>query len=111
MRLSTVIGTDVNENIVYSGQNDDHPGLNRFALRIKKEDMHFVSNEYNINNINYLTSSIRIRYRQPLQKGTIYVKKDFIYILFEEKQRGITPGQFAAIYEGEELIASGVIDC
>lgn len=107
---SFVLATDVQNNIVYSGQNDEHPGLNRYALRIKKEDIHFVSNEYNINNINNLTSSIRIRYRQPLQIGTIFVKEAYIYILFKEKQRGITPGQFAAIYVGEELIASGVIE-
>ncbi|MFN7328689.1 MAG: aminomethyltransferase beta-barrel domain-containing protein, partial [Bacteroidota bacterium] len=25
-------------------------------------------------------------------------------------QRGVTPGQFAAWYDGEELIGSGVID-
>jgi tRNA-specific 2-thiouridylase len=32
-----------------------------------------------------------------------------MYILFDEEQRGVTPGQFAAWYDGEELIGSGVI--
>lgn len=106
---SFVIGLDVNENIVYSGQTDEHPGLNKYALKIEENDFHFISKPLNLNNINSNTYSIRIRYRQELQKGSIHVKDDGIYILFKEKQRGITPGQFAAIYDGEELVASGVI--
>ena len=31
------------------------------------------------------------------------------YILFDQPQRGITPGQFAAWYDGDELVGSGVI--
>lgn len=106
---SFVIGTDIDENIVYSGQTDAHPGLNKYALKIDLNDFHFISNRHKFNDLNKVTYSIRIRYRQELQEGTIYFKKEAVYILFSEKQRGITPGQFAAIYEGEELIASGVI--
>jgi tRNA-specific 2-thiouridylase len=36
-------------------------------------------------------------------------KSDGIYILFDKLQRGITPGQFAAWYENDELVGSGVI--
>jgi tRNA-specific 2-thiouridylase len=31
-------------------------------------------------------------------------------IVFDAPQRGITPGQFAVLYDGDELIGSGVID-
>lgn len=106
---SFVIGTDVIKSIVYSGQTDEHPGLNKYALKIKTKDFHFVSNQFKLKDLNKSSYSIRIRYRQSLQDGSIHVKEDGIYILFKEKQRGITPGQFAALYDGEELIASGVI--
>jgi tRNA-specific 2-thiouridylase len=33
-----------------------------------------------------------------------------LYIIFNKLQRGITPGQFAAWYDGDEVIGSGVID-
>jgi tRNA-specific 2-thiouridylase len=33
-----------------------------------------------------------------------------MYIVFEKLQRGIAPGQFAAWYDGNELIGSGVIN-
>jgi tRNA-specific 2-thiouridylase len=107
---SFVIGTDVNENIVYSGQTDAHSGLNRCALKIELEDFHFVSARHTLKSIHEMELLIRIRYRQDLQKGTVLVLNDGVYVLFEEKQRGITPGQFCAFYEGEELIASGIIN-
>jgi tRNA-specific 2-thiouridylase len=55
------------------------------------------------------TYDMRIRYRQPLEKATIHQHEDGMYILFDEEQRGITSGQFAAWYDGDELIGSGVI--
>jgi tRNA-uridine 2-sulfurtransferase len=53
---------------------------------------------------------LRIRYRQALTAATLYKEKDALYIVFDEAQRGVTPGQFAAWYAGDELIGSGVID-
>jgi tRNA-specific 2-thiouridylase len=52
---------------------------------------------------------VRVRYRQPLQDATLYRMSDGMYILFDQPQRGITPGQFAAWYDGDELVGSGVI--
>jgi tRNA-specific 2-thiouridylase len=52
---------------------------------------------------------VRIRYRQPLQEATLVQRDNALFIYFDEAQRGITPGQFAVWYEGEELTGSGVI--
>jgi len=106
---SFVIGLDVESNTVFSGQLDAHPGLNKQALKLDKNGIHFISNEFTINSIDGLTCSCRIRYRQALQQCTILVRSTGIYVLFDEIQRGITPGQFAAFYINEELIGSGVI--
>ena len=38
-----------------------------------------------------------------------FIRSDAAYLLFDEPQRGITPGQFAAWYDGDELVGSGVI--
>jgi len=53
--------------------------------------------------------SVRHRYRQPLQEAEIFMKEEGMYIVFEQNQRGITPGQFAAWYLDDELIGSGTI--
>jgi tRNA-specific 2-thiouridylase len=53
---------------------------------------------------------VRIRYRQPLQRATLEMRGEGLYIVFDEPQRGIAAGQFAAWYEGEVLAGSGVIE-
>ena len=52
----------------------------------------------------------RIRYRQPLEEAKLFMKTEGLYIIFKNYQRGIAKGQFAAWYEGAELIGSGVIN-
>lgn len=106
---SFVIGIDTIENVVYSGQTEEHPGLNKYALKIQKEEVNWINLKYKIKLEETLNCQFRIRYRQPLQNGTLIMKDEGLYILFEKKQKGITPGQFAAWYIGEELIGSGVI--
>ena len=53
---------------------------------------------------------VRIRYRQPLQNAWLIMRSSGLYILFDEPQRGITPGQFAVWYApDDEMLGSGVI--
>ena len=37
-----VIETDVNENVIYTGQGKDHPGLYRNALFVKEDEIHWI---------------------------------------------------------------------
>jgi tRNA-specific 2-thiouridylase len=106
---SFVIGIDTNENIVYSGQTESHPGLNRYALKLEKESFNWIQSNLQFDLKNGLSADFRIRYRQPLQKGTLIEKDNEFYILFEKKQKGITPGQFAAWYLNNELVGSAII--
>ncbi len=104
-----VIAIDVVENIVYVGRGDDHPGLYRKALIISNDEMHWVRPDLALEEGKSRDFLVRIRYRQPLQKGTLIAQPEGFYILFEKPQRGIAAGQFAAWYDQDELIGSGVI--
>lgn len=104
-----VIGTDVQRNIIYVGEGQNHPGLFRPGLFIATKDMHWIRTDLKMKVGEKQAFDIRIRYRQPLEKGTIHIKENGAYFLFEDEQRGITSGQFAAWYHGDELIGSGVI--
>jgi tRNA-specific 2-thiouridylase len=106
---SFVIGTDTVNNLVFSGQTDEHPGLNRIALKLDDHQMNWIKQSYAISEGEQLDCLVRIRYRQQLRPASLIRKESGHYILFPEKERGITPGQFAAWYIGEELIGSGVI--
>jgi tRNA-uridine 2-sulfurtransferase len=104
-----VIAIDVDENIVYVGRGDDHSGLYRKALFISNDEMHWVRPDIALNIEESNDYLVRIRYRQPLQKGSLIAKPEGFYIKFNEPQRGVAPGQFAAWYDKNELIGSGVI--
>ncbi len=104
-----VIATDVNENVVYVGQGDSHPGLYRKALKVAKDEIHWIREDLSLDAGQELTCEVRIRYRQDLEKATLFKTNTDLYIQFENPQRGITSGQFAAWYVNEELLGSGVI--
>ncbi len=104
-----VIATDVKRNIIYVGEGRNHPGLHRKGLFVKVEEMHWIRPDLKMKTGEKREFDIRIRYRQPLEKGTIHLKEEGAYFIFENEQRGITPGQFAAWYSNDELIGSGVI--
>ncbi|MDD4032360.1 MAG: tRNA 2-thiouridine(34) synthase MnmA [Bacteroidales bacterium] len=107
---SFVIGIDVLHNIVYTGQGSDHRGLYHKALKIRNEEVHWIRPDLSIQPGDSLPCESRIRYRQPLQKATLYPTTEATYLVFEKSQKSITPGQFASWYCGEELVGSGVID-
>lgn len=104
-----IIATDTATNTVYVGQGQAHPGLYRRALRILPGEVHWVSPDRRLAVGEQAPFSFRIRYRQPLQSGVLHILADGAYVVFDTPQRGITPGQFAAWYAGEELVGSGVI--
>ncbi len=100
-----VIGVDTARNVLYVGQGSDHPGLYRSALKILKDEVHWIRPDL----AGDLKVQARIRYRQPLQQASILVKEDATYVKFDQPQSAITPGQFVAWYIENELVGSGVI--
>lgn len=104
-----VIDTDVVDNVIYTGQGKDHPGLYREALFIREDELHWVREDLALEAGETLELQVRIRYRQPLQKARLHKVDSGLYVEFEKPQSAITEGQFAAFYIDDELIGSGVI--
>ena len=105
-----VIGTDVEKNVVYVGEGQAHPGLNRKGLFIRKDEIHWIRNDLRMKAGEYRDYMVRIRYRQPLQAARLYYREKGMFTIFDKPQRGIAPGQFAAWYHDDEVIGSGAID-
>lgn len=105
-----VISTDVENNRVYVGQGQSHPGLYRRGLKILPEEIHWIRKEVAMKPREKRGYQVRIRYRQPLQQANLHMTDGGMYIVFQKLQRGIAAGQFAAWYDGKELIGSGVIN-
>jgi tRNA-specific 2-thiouridylase len=104
-----VLATDTDENIVYVGQSDQHPGLYRPALFVTNTETHWLRDDLRLNDGEEARYQVRIRYRQELQEAMLYQTPEGLYIVFDRPQKSIAAGQFAAWYDGEELIGSGVI--
>ena len=104
-----VIDTDVNENIIYTGQGKQHPGLYRRGLLVKTNDIHWVREDLQLAVGEQMEVMARIRYRQPLEKATLFREKEGLFVLFDHPQSAIAEGQFVAWHQGEELLGSGVI--
>ena len=104
-----VIETDIQKNIIYVGEGHTHKGLSRSCLRIAPDAIHWIRQDLSMSSGEIRRYRVRIRYRQPLQDATVIMRESGMYILFDKPQRGITPGQFAVWYDGDEMLGSGVI--
>ena len=104
-----VIETDVEKNIIYTGQGNNHPGLFKKALFVKQDEVHWIREDLALQPNETMEVMARIRYRQPLQKATLYQYENGLYVEFDEPQSAITEGQFVAWHQGEEIFGSGVI--
>jgi len=109
-----VIATDIAANRIYVGEGEDHKGLFEKCTRIAPEDIHWMRPSLAMKAGERLRVRVRIRYRQPLQDAVLLLRENGLYILFDEPQRSVTPGQFAVWYaddgqEAPELLGSGVI--
>ena len=96
-----VIGINPEDNIVTVGTKED----------LQKQEMH-------IRNVNYLKYDkiedgkeyvVKVRYKHKGEMATITNEGENLKVLFHKKVEGIAPGQSAAIYEGDDLIAGGFI--
>ena len=105
-----VIETDVINNVVYVGMGEKHPALFKMALFVNSKDIHWVRDDQKIKNNQSLEVDFRVRYRQPLQSGTIYKYDEGLYLLFKKPVSSVTSGQFVSWYIDEELMGSGVIN-
>ncbi|WP_445747144.1 tRNA 2-thiouridine(34) synthase MnmA [Polaribacter sp.] len=104
-----VIETDVNENIIYTGEGKNHPGLYRNVLFVANDEIHWIREDLALKNGETMSLKARIRYRQALENAILYKVVTGLYIEFENSQSAIQEGQFVAWYQNDELLGSGVI--
>ena len=104
-----IISREMENNIIFVGEGRNFPGLFRKALKIDNSEVHWVREDLELKNGESMEVMARIRYRQTLEKATIYQFEDGFFMEFENPQSAIAEGQFAAWYIDDELIGSGVI--
>ena len=104
-----VIGTDIARNRIYVGEGHTHKGLSGSCVRIAPDEAHWIREDLRMAPGEIRRYRVRVRYRQPLQDALLIQRPSGLYVLFDEPQRGLSPGQFAVWYDRDEMIGSGVI--
>ena len=96
-----VVGIDPEKNTVTVGTKED---LQKQEMFIK--DVNYLKYDKIVDGIKCL---VKVRYKHKGAMATITNDGPYLKVLFHEKVEGIAPGQSAAIYEYEDLIAGGFI--
>ncbi|MGY8970100.1 MAG: tRNA 2-thiouridine(34) synthase MnmA [Flavobacteriales bacterium] len=104
-----VIETDVQENIIYTGEGKNHNGLYRNTLFVANQEEHWIREDLKLQPHESMKVLARIRYRQPLESAILHKVENGVFVEFKNPQSAIQEGQFVAWYQGEELLGSGVI--
>ncbi len=104
-----IISRDMENNILFVGEGKNFAGLFRKALKIDNSEVHWIREDLRLKNGESMEVQARIRYRQPLEKATLYQFEEGFFIEFENPQSAIAEGQFASWYLGDECLGSGVI--
>lgn len=100
-----VVAKDLDNNILYVEQGSDHDAL--YSRALKTEPMNFIAGAPPAQEFECMA---KVRYRQPDQKCFVRMEGSCCSIEFEEKQRAVTPGQFAVLYIGDECLGGGIIN-
>ena len=96
-----VIGINPENNTVVVGTKEE---LKKQEMLIR--DVNYLKYEKIDDGMQYL---VKVRYKHKGEMATITNQGKNLKILFHKRVSGIAPGQSAAIYEGEDLIAGGFI--
>jgi tRNA-uridine 2-sulfurtransferase len=104
-----IVHTDTARNEVIVGQGESHPALHRRVLFMQQKEVSWIREDLRPASGEAVNVMARIRYRQPLAPAVLHVFEDGVYLVFDEPQRGVAPGQFAAWYQGDEVWGSGAI--
>lgn len=98
-----VVGKDLKNNILYVEQGEDSPKL--YSKVCVVDHFSFV----NPLDVKEFDCMAKYRYRQPDQRVHVFIEGDKVLIEAYDKQRAVTPGQYAVLYSGDECLGGGPV--
>jgi tRNA-specific 2-thiouridylase len=102
-----VLRKDMEENVLYVGQDHDHPWLLSKALAASQASWVAGSAPKRGSGL-----QAQVRYRQHPQACILEdMDEDRISLSFERPQWAVTPGQSVVLYDGEVCLGGAIIDC
>lgn len=103
-----VADKDLNQNILYVVQGDQHPSL--YSTGLLATGVNWISGNSAAPD-SEIRCTAKFRYRQPDQGVTLkWVSEESVQVIFDQPQKAITPGQAVVFYDGEVCLGGGTID-
>ena len=100
-----VVRKDLQNNVLYVSHGDETP---LYSKSCEVSSFNWIPTKPAARNF---TCVAKFRYRQPDQSVQVHVKDDGgLHIEFAEKQRAVTEGQYAVLYDGINCLGGGVIE-
>lgn len=90
---------------LYICQGKDHPAL--FSQGLTADKMNWIAGQAPSTAFD---CTVKFRYRQKDVPCHVQVKGEKIKVVFKSRQRAVTPGQYAVLYQGEVCLGGGVIE-
>lgn len=100
-----VAGKDLASNSLLVVQGSSHPAL--FSAGLRAGALHWVRGRPPAPEFR---CTVRVRYRQVDVDCAVALAGDTATVRFSEPVRGVTPGQYAVFYAGDECLGGGVIE-
>ena len=99
-----VVKKDLQNNILYVSHGDESP---LYSKSCEVDEFNWIPC---IPTKKEFVCKAKFRYRQPDQPVHVVLREDGkVHIDFVEKQRAVTEGQYAVLYDGEKCLGGGVI--
>jgi tRNA-specific 2-thiouridylase len=98
-----VVKKDLEKNIVYLAQGQDHKEL--YTSELFAKDLTFIQESPK----GSFSCTAKVRYRQEDQGCHVTLTKEGAHVVFDEPQRAVTLGQSVVFYEKERCLGGGVI--
>lgn len=97
-----VVKIDPHNNNVVLGEEGE-----QYSNELIATNLNFIPFDFPQDEIEVMA---KIRYQAPLEKARIVpVSEDKIKVIFENKQRSVTPGQSVVFYDGDIVLGGGTI--
>lgn len=103
-----VADKDLEKNILYVVQGDQHPSL--YSTGLIATSVNWIAGSDQTPKEPFHCTA-KFRYRQPDQGVTLTWREDgTVHVAFDQQQKAITPGQAVVFYDGDVCLGGGTID-
>ncbi len=102
-----VVGKDVENNVLFAEQGNDHPAL--FCWGLSASDVNWIREEIPSLPLN---CEVQYRYNQDALPARVeqHPSGKGLVVWFESPQRAVAPGQAIVFYDGDECLGGGIIE-